>query len=82
MRQLTQSDNHNIIKQRLEQFAADCETLDQYARLLRKAKIFFRDVYEKEDRHLLIYTGASTYDIIGCTAKWEGDRIVLEDTRG
>ncbi len=78
MRQLTRSDNHNIIKQRLEEFAAGCETLDQYARLLRKARIFFKDVYAKDDRHLLIYTGAST----GCTAKWEGDKIVLEDTRG
>ncbi len=73
------SERHPIIKEKLEEFASQCKSLEQYARLIRRAGIPYQDITTASGRELLVFTGSSGCDIVGCCVKRVNGQIVVDD---
>ena len=73
------SPRHNEIKEKLQKIAESVHDIDGFAKSLKTNHIAYEDVTIANGRQLLIFTGSSGYDIVGCSVKCEYGHIIISD---
>ena len=73
------SDRHEPTRNILIEIAERSRSWADFEGYLQKDSIAYEEINLASGKRLLIFTGPSGYDIIGCAVKWENGHFVVED---
>ena len=73
------SNKHIEIKNKLYEIADIAHNINEYAAILKSENIPFEDYTLANGRQLLVFTGSSGCDIVGCSIMYKNKNAVIED---
>lgn len=73
------SDKHESIRSILVEIAKRSRSWADFKNHLAKRSIYYEEIDLANGKQLLVFTGSSGYDIVGCSIRWQDGHFVVEE---
>ena len=73
------SDRHELTRNILREIAEHSRSWADFKGYLKKGSIAYEEINLANGKQLLIFTGSSGYDIVGCAVKRQRGHFVVEN---